>query len=220
MTTSETRQAKKGLPFKDITVEPGDTFWPRMERLMVKYDIDTANVEYASLRETSDQEWASKLYVQYGIGGRFSGIEARVDAGPFFGDLATPPAPSVTVFCDCGNTEAEHGKPGCLYECCTGFRPALDALRATAQPHPDAAGKGEHVHSYCPTCLCGATAEVAEVLAERDALREALEAAARSLEALSRCGTASNMTDLLDVRGYASSRARIARAALLGPEET
>ena len=92
MTTSETRQAKKGLPFKDITVEPGDTFWPRMERLMVKYDIDTANVEYASLRETSDQEWASKLYVQYGIGGRFSGIEARVDAGPFFGDLATPPA--------------------------------------------------------------------------------------------------------------------------------
>ena len=92
MTTSETRQAKKGLPFKDITVEPGDTFWPRMERLMVKYDIDTANVEYASLRETSDQEWASKLYVQYGIGGRFSGIEARVDAGPFFGDLTTPPA--------------------------------------------------------------------------------------------------------------------------------
>ena len=92
MTTSETRQAKKGLPFKDITVEPGDTFWPRMERLMVKYGIDTANVEYASLRETSDQEWASKLYVQYGIGGRFSGIEARVDAGPFFGDLTTPPA--------------------------------------------------------------------------------------------------------------------------------
>ena len=97
MTTSETRQAKKGLPFKDITVEPGDTFWPRMERLMVKYDIDTANVEYASLRETSDQEWASRLYVQYGIGGRFSGIEARVDAGPFFGDLATPPAPPVAV---------------------------------------------------------------------------------------------------------------------------
>ena len=83
---------------------------------------------------------------------------------------AAPPAPSVTVFCDCGHTEAEHGKPGCLYECCTGFRPALDALRATAQPHPDAAGKGEHVHSYYPkgehvpsyypTCLCGATAEV------------------------------------------------------------
>ena len=73
---------------------------------------------------------------------------------------AAPPAPSVTVFCDCGHTEAEHGKPGCLYECCTGFRPALDALRATAQPHPDAAGKGEHVHSYCPTCLCGATAKV------------------------------------------------------------
>ena len=83
---------------------------------------------------------------------------------------AAPPAPSVTVFCDCGHTEAEHGKPGCLYECCTGFRPALDALRATAQPHPDAAGKGEHVHSYYPkgehvpsyypTCICGATAEV------------------------------------------------------------
>ena len=49
------------------------------------------------------------------------------------------------------------------------------------------------------------------------ALREALEAAARSLEALSRCGTASNM----DVRGYASSRARVARAALANcPEET
>ena len=53
--------------------------------------------------------------------------------------------------------------------------------------------------------------------AEVEALREALEAAARSLEALSRCGTASNM----DVRGYASSRARIARAALANcPEET
>ena len=53
--------------------------------------------------------------------------------------------------------------------------------------------------------------------AEVEALREALEAAARSLEALSRCGTASNM----DVRGYASSRARVARAALANcPEET
>ena len=56
--------------------------------------------------------------------------------------------------------------------------------------------------------------------AEVEALREALEAAARSLEALSRCGTASNMT-WLDVRGYASSRVRVARAALANcPEET
>ena len=51
--------------------------------------------------------------------------------------------------------------------------------------------------------------------AEVRALREALEAAARSLEALSRCGTASNM----DVRGYASSRARIARAAIANRPE-
>ena len=28
-------------------------------------------------------------------------------------------------------------------------------VTAAPQPHP-----GEHVHSYCPTCLCGATAEV------------------------------------------------------------
>ena len=54
--------------------------------------------------------------------------------------------------------------------------------------------------------------------AEVEALREALEAAARSLEALSRCGTASNMT-WLDVRDYASSRARIARAAIANRPE-
>ena len=34
------------------------------------------------------------------------------------------------VVCECGHTKAEHGQPGCLYECCLGFRPALDALRA------------------------------------------------------------------------------------------
>jgi hypothetical protein len=33
------------------------------------------------------------------------------------------------VKCYCGHTEAEHGRPGCLYECCTGFRPDLDWLR-------------------------------------------------------------------------------------------
>ena len=50
-----------------------------------------------------------------------------------------PPAPVASepktsaaagVVCECGHTEAEHGQPGCLYECCLGFRPALDALRA------------------------------------------------------------------------------------------
>ena len=50
-----------------------------------------------------------------------------------------PPAPVASepktsaaagVVCECGHTEAEHGQPGCLYECCLGFRPAFDALRS------------------------------------------------------------------------------------------
>jgi hypothetical protein len=50
---------------------------------------------------------------------------------------------------------------------------------------------------------------------ERDRLREALEEAASSLEALSTAGAHdSTIEDLIDVRGYAGSRAREARAAL------
>ena len=54
---------------------------------------------------------------------------------------------AVGVVCECGHTEAEHGKPGCLYECCLGFRPALDALRAAPAPREpccDLASRGTH----------------------------------------------------------------------------
>ena len=67
-----------------------------------------------------------------------------------------PPAPVASepktsaaagVVCECGHTEAEHGQPGCLYECCLGFRPALDALRAAPAPREpccDLASRGTH----------------------------------------------------------------------------
>ncbi len=51
------------------------------------------------------------------------------------------------VVCECGHTEAEHGKPGCLYESCLGFRPALEALRAAPAPREpccDLASRGTH----------------------------------------------------------------------------
>lgn len=32
--------------------------------------------------------------------------------------------------CECGHLPSEHGGPGCLYECCLKYRPALDALAA------------------------------------------------------------------------------------------
>lgn len=66
-------------------------------------------------------------------------------------------------------------------------------------------------------------AQLAQREVEAKALRAALEAAARSLAVLSRFGTradlASNMTDLIHMRGYAASRASVARAALANRPE-
>ena len=61
------------------------------------------------------------------------------------------------------------------------------------------------------------------LLAEVDRLREALRAAATSLTTLSLAGTrnsASGIEDMIDVRGYANSRARVAWAALTAADET
>jgi UDP-N-acetylmuramoylalanine-D-glutamate ligase len=53
------------------------------------------------------------------------------------------------------------------------------------------------------------------LLAERDRLRDALEQAAQSLESISKlAGRDEFMQDVLDIRGFANSRATVARAAL------
>lgn len=57
------------------------------------------------------------------------------------------------------------------------------------------------------------------LLAERDALRDALEQAAQSLESISKlAGRDEFMQDALDIRGFANSRATVARAALQGEQ--
>lgn len=57
------------------------------------------------------------------------------------------------------------------------------------------------------------------LLAERDALRDALEQAAQSLESISKlAGRDEFMQDVLDIRGFANSRATVARAALQGAQ--
>lgn len=57
------------------------------------------------------------------------------------------------------------------------------------------------------------------LLAERDALRDALEQAAQSLESISKlAGRDEFMQDVLDIRGFANSRATVARAALQGEQ--
>jgi hypothetical protein len=66
-----------------------------------------------------------------------------------------------------------------------------------------------HPTGCCRKCSAG--------LAERDALREALTGATRSLETLSHAGSrdaGEHLSDLIDVRGYAASRARVAAATL------
>ena len=79
-----------------------------------------------------------------------------------------PPAPVASepktsaaagVVCECGHTEAEHGQPGCLYECCLGFRPALDALRAAptgsipAQTSQRSTNQEEHMPIQDPSVI-------------------------------------------------------------------
>ena len=57
------------------------------------------------------------------------------------------------------------------------------------------------------------------LLAERDRLRDALEQAAQSLESISKlAGRDEFMQDVLDIRGFANSRATVARAALQGAQ--
>ena len=57
------------------------------------------------------------------------------------------------------------------------------------------------------------------LLAERDALRDALEQAAQSLESIGKlAGRDEFMQDVLDIRGFANSRATVARAALQGEQ--
>ncbi|GEM_PF-5791962 len=57
------------------------------------------------------------------------------------------------------------------------------------------------------------------LLDERDALRDALEQAAQSLESISKlAGRDEFMQDVLDIRGFANSRATVARAALQGEQ--
>lgn len=57
------------------------------------------------------------------------------------------------------------------------------------------------------------------LLAERDRLRDALEQAAQSLESISKlAGRDEFMQDVLDIRGFANSRATVARAALQGEQ--
>lgn len=57
------------------------------------------------------------------------------------------------------------------------------------------------------------------LLAERDALRDALEQAAQSLESISKlAGRDEFMQDVLDIRGFANSRATVARAAMQGEQ--
>ena len=57
------------------------------------------------------------------------------------------------------------------------------------------------------------------LLAERDAARDALEQAAQSLESISKlAGRDEFMQDVLDIRGFANSRATVARAALQGEQ--
>mgnify|MGYP001774352798 CR=1 FL=1 len=57
------------------------------------------------------------------------------------------------------------------------------------------------------------------LIAERDRLRDALEQAAQSLESISKlAGRDEFMQDVLDIRGFANSRANVARAALQGEQ--
>lgn len=55
--------------------------------------------------------------------------------------------------------------------------------------------------------------------AERDRLREALGEAAKSLDTLAHACAQTGFEDFIDIRGYANSRARVAREALLRAEK-
>ena len=66
---------------------------------------------------------------------------------------------------------------------------------------------------------CVLASDYDALLAERDALRDALEQAAQSLESISKlAGRDEFMQDVLDIRGFANSRATVARAALQGAQ--
>lgn len=72
-------------------------------------------------------------------------------------------------------------------------------------------GKIEHIgigytaSGDCPLCVC---------FEEIDRLRQELQAAANSLQTLATASKQTGFSDFTDVRGYANSRAQVAREAL------